>query len=88
MKLWIISLKIVISVSILTFLAIRAAKENQFASLVDARQSWTWLVAGLVACLTAQLIATYRWYLLSRALDLPLTFYDALRLGLISVFFG
>ncbi len=88
MKNWIIPVKIAISVLILTFLAIRAVKENQFAALVDSPRYWPWLAAGVLACLAAHVVATYRWYLLSRSLALSLTFYDAMRIGLIGVFFG
>jgi uncharacterized protein (TIRG00374 family) len=41
------------------------------------------LLAAVGLCLIALLLTFYRWYLLVRALDLPFTVHDALRLGMI-----
>jgi uncharacterized protein (TIRG00374 family) len=46
------------------------------------------LVAGLALSATAIGITLIRWYLLVRALDLPLRLRDAMRFGLIGVFFN
>src|SRR5262249_30701297 len=48
----------------------------------------SFLLAGLALYVTAVGITLFRWYLLVRALDLPLTIRDALRYGFIGIFFN
>jgi uncharacterized protein (TIRG00374 family) len=46
------------------------------------------LAAAFTLYATAVLVTFFRWYLLVRALDLPLKIRDAMRLGLIGIFFS
>jgi uncharacterized membrane protein YbhN (UPF0104 family) len=46
------------------------------------------LVAAFLIYLVATLITLFRWYLLVRALDLPIRVRDALRYGMIGIFFN
>jgi uncharacterized protein (TIRG00374 family) len=49
---------------------------------------WLALVLALVICLTGVLLTFVRWYVLVRAQDLPFTFSNAIRLGLVGFFFS
>jgi uncharacterized protein (TIRG00374 family) len=46
------------------------------------------LFISALVCALSMIITFYRWFLLVRALNLPFTFHDALRLGLIGYYFN
>lgn len=84
----IMALKVAVSVGILTFLFYNVGEEGQWQALRDAQKRWSWVLAGLAACLAANLISFFRWQMMVRALDLPFSFLDAVRIGFIGLFFG
>lgn len=47
-----------------------------------------YLLAGTLIYLSASLLTFFRWYLLVRAVELPFRLIDALRLGLVGLFFN
>lgn len=49
---------------------------------------WWWLAVAWVACTSAVLLTLVRWYYLVRALDLPVGFKDALRIGFLGYLFN
>jgi uncharacterized membrane protein YbhN (UPF0104 family) len=74
-------LKFGISGAILAYL-IRDAWGNQaFVQLVDQPKDWSRLGAAFAVCLVAVFVTIIRWHVLVRALEIPFTLRDALRLG-------
>ena len=88
MKTWIIIIKILISLALLSYLASRAVQEHQFQLLFTENRDWGWFVLAIACSLIAHLISYYRWYLLARALDLPLSLWETVRVSFVSGFFG
>ena len=80
--------KYLVSVAILGYLFHHARKEGQWAAFVEAEKQWWWLAVAAVAVLSACLISCYRWWLLVKALDLPLRLIDAVQLGFIGYAFS
>ncbi len=80
--------KVLISVGILSWLFSKAWQENQFQAFAAADKNWWGLAAAFGACLAAHLISLFRWQLLVRAIDLPFTLIDAMRIGFIGFFFN
>jgi uncharacterized protein (TIRG00374 family) len=87
-KFVLIAIKIGVSAGILTWLFVRAYEENQFAEIAARPKKWEWLTLAFLLCLTAHVIGFYRWKILVRAIDIPFTNYDAVRIGFIGLFFG
>ena len=79
--------KIAISVAILTWLFNEAQKDNQFAEIAGREKNWAWLITAFFLCLLAHFISFVRWRMLVNALDIPFSTLDAIRIGLIGVFF-
>jgi len=95
----VVLLKIVIPVAIIAYLAWDATNRaggafadekgdfdpGKLAAVADhAWANWWWLAAAWVSCATAVTLTLVRWYYLVRALNLPLTFKGALRIGFLS----
>ena len=53
-----------------------------------APKNWGWITFGIVAGLTACLFGFIRWFVLARALDVPISFLDAVRLGFLGHLFN
>lgn len=81
-------IKFSISISILVYLFNTARNDDQFELMFDTPKRWGWIATGLVACLLAHLIGFVRWQLMVRALGLPFSLLDALRIGFIGLFFN
>lgn len=79
--------KLAVSLTILAYLARQAWHDRSFADLVQQPKRWDLLAAALGANLAAVMLANHRWYVLVRALDLPLTRRDSQRLGFLGLFF-
>ena len=80
--------KFAISFAILAFLFYRAANNDAFGSLWTSEKQWWRLTLALVVALAAFCISFFRWFLLVRALDLPLTIGDSFRFGFIGFLFN
>ena len=82
-------LKYGISFSILAYLFWRASTKDPevFQALRTQPKDWLLLTGALLLCLTAITATIVRWYMLVRALKLPFTLMEALRLGFIGFLF-
>lgn len=87
-KIAITLVKIAVSVGILVYLFMTAIGNDQFSRMLETPKRWEWIVIGLVACLMAHLIGFLRWQLMVRALGLPFTTLDAVRIGFMGLFFN
>ena len=87
-KIVIAAIKIGLSAAILGWLYHQARQEDQFSVIATREKNWHWLILALLACLMAHVISFYRWKVLVRALDIPFTTRDAMRIGFIGTFFG
>lgn len=79
--------KIGVSAAILGYLCYKAWQDHSFDELMNQPKHGGLLAAALLTALTAMLLTVVRWYILVRALELPFTVPDALRLGFIGHFF-
>ena len=88
-KRYIITLiKFAVSIGILTYLFNSAIKTEQFDLLFENPIQWSWIGVAFVTCLLAHVIGFFRWRMLVRALDLPFSNIDAVRIGFIGLFFN
>lgn len=67
--------------AIIGWLIYQAAENDSFARLRDEPKQWDYLALALVLCFVAVLLTMVRWYYLVRALDVPISWRDAFRLG-------
>ncbi|HVA50390.1 MAG TPA: lysylphosphatidylglycerol synthase transmembrane domain-containing protein [Pirellulales bacterium] len=74
-------LKFGVSLGIVVWLVIGACRDQAFAQLSQQPKDWPLLALAAGAGLGAVLLTFVRWLVLVRALDLPFTLKDALRLG-------
>jgi hypothetical protein len=81
-------LKIAVSVGILTYLVVEAQRNDAFGNLVKQSKNWGLLAVALAACSSAVLLTLIRWYYLVRALGLPFTLKEAMRLGFLGYLFN
>ncbi len=88
MKRVLAALKILISVGILWYLFAKAKKEGQFTELFSGDKNWGWFALAILFCFAFHVIGFVRWYWLAHAMQLPLKFKDAIRIGFIGQFFG
>lgn len=70
-----------VSLGIIAWLVVDASRDRAFADLVHQPKQWGLLTLAAIAGLGAVLLTFVRWYVLVRALGLPFTLKDALRLG-------
>lgn len=62
---------------------------EEFIKVVEhAAAHWWWLAAAWIACASAVLLTLVRWHYLVRALDLPLRWAEALRIGFLCYMFN
>ncbi len=81
-KRWLIGLaKVGVSAAILFWLFGKAVQDDSFHQLQRQPKDWPLLVAALATTLFAVTITIVRWLLLVRAVELPFTLREALRLG-------
>jgi hypothetical protein len=72
-----------ILLAIIVYLALDIRRNRSFAELWSEPKRWDLLAAAAALTLVAITITFVRWHWLMRALDLPVTLADALRLGFI-----
>jgi glycosyltransferase 2 family protein len=85
---WIIKIaKFALSFAILGYLFNEAYTNQQFSKITQAEKNWGLLAGGFGLTLLYFLISFVRWWLLVRALKLPLSLFDAVRFGFISLLF-
>lgn len=75
------ALKYGVTLALVAYVLVSAYQDQAFSQLTEQPKNWPVLAAAAVAGLAAVLLTFVRWALLVRALDLPFTFKDALRLG-------
>ncbi|MEL7496149.1 MAG: lysylphosphatidylglycerol synthase transmembrane domain-containing protein [Planctomycetota bacterium] len=80
--------KALLVVGILSYLFYDIGKDGKLAELIQSPKQWSWVSIGLVACVAAHLFGFVRWQLMVRALGLPFSVLDSIRIGLIGLFFG
>ncbi len=80
--------KFALSIAILGYLFTKASQDDQFQQLFSKQKNWSWLITGFVACLVAHLLGFVRWRVMVRALELPFTLVDAIRVGFMGLFFN
>lgn len=80
-------LKFAISFAILGYLFHNAWQNKEFGRLAQSEKDWSRFALAFVIALTAIVLSVYRWYLLVRALELPIKLLDAFRLGFIGLLF-
>lgn len=87
-------LKISISLGIIAWLVWdaagtqNAAGENVFEQLLHQPKHWGLLAAAWMLCASAVLLTLIRWWYLVRALEVPLGFREALRIGFLGYLFN
>lgn len=89
-KQWgITALKIAVSAAILGWVVYDVDKKNPGA-LLDLLhpKNWSFLVAALFSCGTAILITLIRWHWLVRALEIPCTLSESVRIGFVGYLFN
>lgn len=79
-------LKIGISVAIIAYLVMDACQNQVFGNLAAQPKDWWLLSLAGLSCSTAVALTLVRWYYLVRALDVPFTLKEALRLGFLGYF--
>ena len=81
-------IKIGLAAAIVGYLVWRAWENDAFDELARQSKNWWLLGVALAACASAVLLTLIRWYYLVRALELPFTLKDALRLGFLGYLFN
>jgi uncharacterized protein (TIRG00374 family) len=81
-------LKVGISLAILAYLIVKATNDRAFAELSSQSKDWGVLAAAFAAFFGNILLCNIRWYYLVRALDLPFTLREAMRLGFLGYLFN
>ena len=81
-------LKYGVSAAILTYLIVDASRDSAFTRLADEPKQWGMLLAAFLVCLVAVVITIVRWFVLVRALEIPFSLRDALRLGFLGYLFN
>jgi uncharacterized protein (TIRG00374 family) len=74
-------LKLTISAALLTYLFTKAAHDESFQQLRTQPKQWGLLAAAWASILAAVTLTIVRWFLLVRAVEIPIPFREALRLG-------
>jgi hypothetical protein len=87
-KLLLTLLKIGVSAAIIGWLIRDAHRNEAFGKLVSQPKDWGLLTLAALSCGSAVVVTLVRWYYLVRALDLPFTLKEALRLGFLGYLFN
>jgi len=93
-KVLITLLKIGISLAIVAWLVYDAARtqdasgQNIFQRLIDQPKHWGMLALAGTFCAAAVMLTLVRWWYLVRALDIPLSFPQSLRIGFLGYLFN
>lgn len=87
-RLAIILLKIGASLAILAYLIVGAQRDGSFSSLWSKPKDWTLIALAAASCSSAVLLTMIRWGFLVRAVGLPFSTRDALRLGFLGYLFN
>lgn len=93
-KFLLILLKVSVSLGIVAYLVWDAAGtrneegENVFEQLLGQPKNWGLLGAAWILCASGVTLTLIRWWYLVRALELPLGFKDALRIGFLGYLFN
>lgn len=75
------TLKLTLGLTIIAYLLYQAQRDQKFDELVHQPKDWS-LLALAIGCIgAAVLLGFVRWYLLVRAIGLPFSLADAIRLG-------
>ena len=82
------TLKIGISLAILAYLIVKATNDRAFAELSSQPKNWVMLAGAFAAFFGNIVLCNIRWYYLVRALDLPFTLREAMRLGFLGYLFN
>jgi uncharacterized protein (TIRG00374 family) len=85
--LWAIG-KVAASLAILGLLVSRAQRDGSFADLWAKPKDWGLLILAAISCSSAVVTTLIRWGYLVRALDLPFTVKDSLRLGFLGYLYN
>ena len=80
--------KIALVVGILGYLVVDLSKNDHLGELAESQKRWGWVGLGVLTCIAAHLIGFVRWQMMIRALEIPFSPFDAIRIGLIGLFFG
>lgn len=80
--------KIALVVGILGYLGYDLSQNGKLDQLLAAKKQWGWVGLGVFACVAAHVIGFIRWRMMIRALAIPFTLFDSIRIGLIGLFFG
>lgn len=80
--------KFAVSIAILAWLFNSARNNAEFENLFEREKQWGWVGLGFLAALVAHVIGFVRWRVMVRALGLPFTLIDAIRIGFIGVLFN
>ncbi|MFO0924373.1 MAG: lysylphosphatidylglycerol synthase transmembrane domain-containing protein [Pirellulales bacterium] len=80
-------IKLAILAAILFWL-FKSFPSEHWKTLAEQPKNWGWLGFALSAVMAANLISFLRWRLLVRALDVPFTVVDAIRLGFLGCLFN
>lgn len=81
-------LKIGLSLGIIVFLVVRATQDQAFARLMECPKNWPLLGLAAGLLLLGTMLLHVRWYLLTRALDLPVSLREAMRVGFLGYLFN
>ena len=81
-------LKIGISAGILTWLFVQAQRNAVFADLWERPKNWGLLVASFALSFAAVVVTLVRWHYLVRALGVPVTLRQTLRVGFLGYLFN
>jgi len=81
-------LKFAASIGILAYLFFKARQQNEFDSILESQKNWGWIAFAILAGFSACMTGFVRWFILIRALDIPLKLVDAIRLGFLGHFFN
>ncbi len=83
-----LAVKVGVPIAILAYLFWDAQKDDAFRTLAHQSKNWPLLGLSLLFSGTAVLLTLIRWYYLVRALEIPFTLKDALRIGLVGYLFN
>lgn len=75
------SAKLILGLAIVGYLLVQARGHQEFDDLWAQPKDWSQFVLALIYVAAAVLLGFFRWYLLVRAIGLPFTLRDAVRLG-------